>query len=188
MTPTADINLIKEYLSTKSSSAAFTFVGNYQNAVFGMCYRILKVREEAEEAAQDSFIKFFESLHKLQDVDKFKSWLMSIAYRTAIDYHRKKKAPAQDLEALPQSVATDQSNPDKVLRSKQRLELLEGLFAQLSELDATLLQLYYVQDMTIRDIADTVDQSESNVKVRLMRSREVLKKKMSPNYKEELKP
>lgn len=188
VTPTEDIHLIREYLKTKASSSCFAFVARHQNAVFGLCYRILNNREEAEEAAQDTFIKFFESLEKLKDVSKFRSWLMSIAYRTGIDYHRKKKPYEDDLDRATPLMIPDQWDPDQALRKKQRLELLEQLFAQMNPQDSSILELHYVQDQSVKAIADMLNLSESNVKVRLMRSREVLKKKISPAYKYELNP
>ena len=66
-------------------------VERYQDFIFTIVLRILKIREEAEEVAQDAFIKAFESLSSFRGESKFSSWLYSIAYRKALDRLRKNK-------------------------------------------------------------------------------------------------
>ncbi len=184
---TNDADLIREYLRTKSSSASFAFVSRHQDSVFGLSYSILKHQEEAEEVAQDAFLKFFDSLEKLRDVEKFKSWLLSITYRTAIDQYRKRKPPSKELNEVPEDYVIDDFDPQKIMQKNQRTHLLETLFDSLDKLDASILTLYYIEDMSVKMIAETLNQSESNTKIRLMRSREILRKKMTPAYRQALK-
>lgn len=154
----------------------------------GMCYKILRNREEAEEAAQDTFVKFFESLEKLKEPEKMKSWLLSIAYRTAIDYYRRKKPVMADVDLIAEPAATAGERPDQQLEKIQSRVLLERLFASLDRTDASILTLYYLEDMAVKEIGETLAQSESNIKIRLMRAREYLRGKMEPIYLKELKP
>lgn len=182
-----DLDLIQEYRKTKSSTACFTFVSRHQRSVFGMCYKVLKNREEAEEAAQDAFIKFFDALDKLREPEKFKSWLLSIAYRTAIDTYRRRRPFAADIEDVPDHQTPEGEDPHQLLHSSQKRQLLENIFNEMSPLDASILNLFYIEDQPVKLIAEILNQTESNVKIRLMRTREVLKQKLEPIYKRELK-
>ena len=182
-----DIDLIREYNNKKSSTACYALISRYQQSVFGMCYKILKHREEAEEAAQDTFIKFFDSLEKLREPEKLKSWLLSIAYRTAIDFYRRKRPTMKEVESIPESKLTGGENPQKILEKTQSKELLEQVFDSLDKLDASILTLYYLDDMPIKEIAQTLNQTDSNIKIRLMRARVYLREKMELIYLKELK-
>lgn len=182
-----DTSLIGEYLAKKSSSACFALVSRHQQSVFGMCYKILRNREEAEEAAQDVFIKCFDSLEKLRKPEKIKSWLLSIAYRTAIDYYRRRKPAMADVDLVPEPISSEGENPIKKLEKIQSKSLLQEVFDRMDKLDASILNLFYLEDMSVKEIAETLNQSESNIKIRLMRSRDYLRMKMEPIYLKELK-
>jgi RNA polymerase sigma factor (sigma-70 family) len=84
MSLTTDQQLIEKTLRGDTSSFG-KLVERYQDFVFTIAFRIMKVREEAEEVAQDSFIKAYESLNSFRGESKFSSWLYSIAYRKALD-------------------------------------------------------------------------------------------------------
>ncbi|HNP95681.1 MAG TPA: sigma-70 family RNA polymerase sigma factor [Cyclobacteriaceae bacterium] len=183
-----DLRLIQEYIDRQSSNACYSLVSRHQRAVFGMCFRILKNREEAEEAAQDSFLKFFDSLHKLREREKFKSWLMSIAYRTAIDRYRSRKPVLTDIDRLADTTADKNNDPQQQMQVTQKRELIEQIFEKMNPLDSSILNLYYTEDMQVKEIANVLEQTESNVKIRLMRARQVLRSKLEPLYKRELKP
>lgn len=182
-----DTSLIGEYLAKKSSSACFALVTRHQQSVFGMCYKILKNREEAEEAAQDVFIKCFDSLEKLKEPKKMKSWILSIAYRTAIDYYRRRKPAMQDVDLVPEPKSAEGENPDHEFEKIQSKAMLRQVFDSMEKLDASILTLFYLEDMSVKEIAETLNQSESNIKIRLMRSRDYLRVKMEPIYLKELK-
>jgi RNA polymerase sigma factor (sigma-70 family) len=90
MQPRNEPYLIEKVL--QGDSTAFgQLVQKYQAFVFTIVIRIVKVREEAEEVAQDTFIKAYESLSSFRGDSKFSSWLYSIAYRKALDALRKNK-------------------------------------------------------------------------------------------------
>jgi RNA polymerase sigma factor (sigma-70 family) len=182
-----DTSLIREYLTKRSSSSCFALVSRHQQSVFGMCYKILRNREEAEEAAQDVFIKCFDSLEKLKEPEKIKHWLLSVAYRTAIDYYRKRKPAMSDVVSIREPPSTEGENPDKRLEKMQSKALLQRVFDSMEKLDASILSLFYLEDMSVREIAKTLNQSESNIKIRLMRSRDYLRVKMESIYLKELK-
>ncbi len=182
-----DLALIREYLATQSSNACFHLVSRHERSVFGMCYKILRNREEAEEAAQDSFLKFFDSLPKLREIQKFKSWLLSIAYRTAIDLYRKRKPASSNIENVEEVKTMESKDPELIYQHINSSELMQQLFASMGEQDASILTLFYQDDLPVKEIAKVLNLTESNVKIRLMRTRDILRMKMQGLYNRELK-
>jgi len=87
---TQDQLLIKEIINSNSPRAYRFLVEKYENKVFTVCMRILRNREEAEEAAQDVFVKGFKILNTLKDHTKFPNWILKIAYTISIDRGRLK--------------------------------------------------------------------------------------------------
>jgi RNA polymerase sigma factor (sigma-70 family) len=78
----------------RGDQAAYrSLIDRYQKYVFTIAYNILKNREEAEEAAQDVFIKVYKTLRGFERKSKFSTWLYTIAYRTALDYQKKEEIP-----------------------------------------------------------------------------------------------
>ena len=90
MNTTNDQYYITQTLQGNTQAYA-NLVTKYQNYVFTILIRMLKNREEAEEVAQDTFVKAFEALSTFRGESKFSSWLYSIAYRKALDTIRKNK-------------------------------------------------------------------------------------------------
>jgi len=148
-------------------------VEQYQGYVFTIIIRMVKVREEAEEVAQDTFIKAFESLSSFRGESKFSSWLYSIAYRKALDRIRKNKkySASQLLEDITESEAGISENALHILEDKERKKQIQDCIMQLPEVDAALITLYYFEEQSVREIAGITQLSEENIKVKLHRSR-----------------
>jgi len=172
MQPTTDHNLIQQTL--QGDTRAFgELVERYQSFVFTIIVRMVKVREEAEEVAQDTFIKAFESLSSFRGESKFSSWLYSIAYRKALDRIRKnKKYQASELlEEVTENEAGSYENGLYQLEEKERKQQIQDGIMQLPEVDAALITLYYFEDQSVKEIAAITKLSEENIKVKLYRSR-----------------
>lgn len=182
-----DYEYIDQVLDTGSASAYYKLVEKYQNQVFTMCYRIIKNREEAEEAAQDVFVKCFKTLLQLKDKEKFPNWLMKIAYSCAIDYVRRKKVIKIDLADVETDLPSDTETPLAYTSDLDRMEFLEKAISVLERNEAAVISLYYLEDMPVKEIADITGLSVSNVKVKLFRARESLKQQLSKILKEEIK-
>jgi len=148
-------------------------VEQYQGYVFTIIVRMVKVREEAEEVAQDTFIKAFESLSSFRGESKFSSWLYSIAYRKALDRLRKNKKynTSELLEDITESEAGISENALHILEDKERKEQIQHCIMQLPEVDAALITLYYFEEQSVKEIAGITQLSEENIKVKLYRSR-----------------
>ena len=171
---------IQEVLQGNTAAYAH-LVEQYQSYVFTITHRILSSREEAEEAAQDTFVKAFRRLKDYRHEAKFTTWLYPIARNTAIDYKRKKTritASIDEDERFFHVIDTDSKGQFAQLQAKQRAVYIEKLINQLPEEDAMLITLFYLKEQSIEEIAKISQLSTSNIKVKLFRLRKKLKKKL----------
>ncbi|WP_100804304.1 RNA polymerase sigma factor [Ulvibacter sp. MAR_2010_11] len=153
-----------------------TLVERYQDFVFTIALRIVKHREEAEEIAQDTFIKAFESLASFRGESKFSSWLYSIAYRKALDCIRKNKKhrASEFLDEIGEHNFETIENALSYLEEKERKEVIQNCILQLAEDDAAIITFYYFEDQSVKEIAEITGLSEDNIKIKLYRSRKKL--------------
>lgn len=184
----SDEYYIKRILNDSSETAAICIVKKYERQVFNLCFRILRSRELAEEIAQDAFVKSLGELKKLNDHSKFGGWLMRITYRLAIDEIRKKRPDLVSLDTDDITEIEDYDNsPNEALEHADKSEVIELLLKKLSPIDNSLITLYHLDDMSIKEVAEVVSMTESNVKIRLMRARKRLKKGLERYMGSELK-
>lgn len=151
-------------------------VERYQDFIFTVVLRMLKIREEAEEIAQDAFIKAFESLSSFRGESKFSSWLYSIAYRKALDRLRKnKKYVATELiEEITEGNLESIENALGYLEDQERKQIIQECIAQLPEEEAAIITFYYFEDQSVKEVAVITGLSEDNIKIKLYRSRKKL--------------
>ena len=139
-----DIHLIQQVL--QGNQPAFrTLVERYQSYVFTITFKVLKNREQAQEVAQDVFIKIYKTLGSFQQKSKFSTWLYTIAYRAALDEARKKKYYTESIEADDQYLQiSDQAGKSPAYYTEQNNlnKQLEHAIQQLKPLDATVITLY----------------------------------------------
>ncbi|WP_373059766.1 RNA polymerase sigma factor [Zunongwangia sp. H14] len=151
-------------------------VEKYQDYIFTIVYRMLKVREEAEEVAQDAFLKAFEALPGFRGESKFSSWLYRIAYRKALDRIRKNSRHTS-LELIEEITADDATKLEsglEVMLEQERSEIIQKCLLKLPEQDAAIVTLYYFEEQPVKEIAGITGLTEDNVKVKLYRSRKAL--------------
>jgi len=165
------------FLKAESRVSCNNLVERHQNAVFRTCYSIIGNEEIAEEIAQDVFLKAFKKLHKLDNPRLFRSWILSIAYRTAIDQQRKKKYYFDSIGEKFDLDDGSRSVSDK-LSDTERKEAIVKSIKELGKPDSSIFILFYLEEQTTEEIAKALGLSKSNVKIKLMRGREKLKKKL----------
>ncbi|MBZ0327847.1 MAG: RNA polymerase sigma factor [Altibacter sp.] len=151
-------------------------VERYQDFIFTVVLRMLKIREEAEEVAQDAFIKAFESLSSFRGESKFSSWLYSIAYRKALDRLRKnKKYVATELiEEITEGNLESIENALGYLEDQERKQIIQECITQLPKAEAAIITFYYFEDQSVKEVAAITGLSEDNIKIKLYRSRKKL--------------
>ena len=185
MNTTNDQYYITQTLQGNTQAYA-NLVTKYQNYVFTILIRMLKNREEAEEVAQDTFVKAFEALSTFRGESKFSSWLYSIAYRKALDTIRKNKQfkTTECIEEYAKIDFRETENALTYLEDKERKDFIENCIMQLPEDNAAIITLYYFDELSVKEIAVITKLTEDNIKIKLYRSR----KKLFTLLKEYIQP
>ena len=150
----------------------------YQKPIFNLCYRMLGEAQEAEDAAQEAFIRGFTNLDKYDPKRSFKTWIFSIASNHCIDRLRKRRLTWLSIdEPLPPHPALetgDKQDPEKTLLDQERSEMIQLLLSDLNPDYRAAVILRYWYDMSYTEIAEALDTTESAIKSRLFRARQSL--------------
>lgn len=163
---------------------AFTWLmGQYKHMVYTVVHRVLRNALDAEEATQDTFVKVFEKLSDHQGESKFSTWLFSIAYRTAISHLRKRRPATTNLDDLGNHAP--KARDRDVIGSTDRTNAVTAALAELPEVDASIVSLYYLEELSVEEIVTVTGLGASNVKVKLHRSRKRLLEILQNEFKEE---
>lgn len=171
-----DDNFYIEKVLNGDSSAYAALVSKHKNLVFSIALKILNNREDAEEIAQDAFVKAYHSLKSFEKKSKFSTWLYRIVYNAAVSRTRKKildTTPMDNYIIYNYSEESMRPGVDEVDLTEQQV-LLEKAMKHLSDDDNLLITLFYKSDNSIEDISAITGLSASNVKVRLHRIRKKL--------------
>jgi RNA polymerase sigma-70 factor (ECF subfamily) len=155
----------------------------YERPVYNLAYRMLGNPSEAEDAAQETFLKAFSKLATYQPQRKFVNWVLSIASNHCIDrLRRRKRAPQLSLEdpLPPQWLASDSDAPDQVVSKKQDRERVRRVLETLPPDYRAAVVLRYWYGMSYREIAATVNSTESAIKSRLHRARRMMAERLMP--------
>jgi len=183
MSRTTDKYYIEKVLNG-NRNAYSGLVEKYQDKVFSLALKICGNAEDAEEVAQDSFMKAFRSLGSFKGKSSFSTWLYRITYNTSISCVRQKNYDVLKLEDFPAS-ANDflQNNESEDLAELEyKRTLLSFALQKLSIEDRALISMYYFQDLSTEEIIDIVKITKSNLKVRLHRARKKLEDTIVNNY------
>jgi RNA polymerase sigma factor (sigma-70 family) len=184
----SDTELIKLTLGGNQSAYA-SLVKRHQRFVFTLALRFAKRREDAEEIAQDCFIKAYKSLSSFQQQSKFSTWLYSIVYTTAMTSLRKKRvdiASIDDDENYVQIAYTPGGYDEHNIENKSRSYYVNEAIGQLLPDDAIIISMFYKGEQSLEEIARAMGIEANTVKVKLFRARQRLKEKLERNLKHEV--
>jgi len=185
----SDIELIEQTLAGNQSAYA-DLVKRHQRFVFTLAMRFAKGREDAEEIAQDCFIKAYRSLASFQGQSKFSTWLYSIVYTTAMTFLRKKRVATDSIDdqnTFIQVESRESGYDTNNIENKSRSFYLNQAIDQLLPDDATIITLFYKGEQSLEEIAQALGMETNTVKVKLFRARQRLKEKLEHNLKQEVK-
>ena len=150
----------------------------YQGPVYNLAYRMLGNSGEAEEAAQEAFIRAYTRLDSYDPAHKFSTWLLSITSNYCIDQIRKRRAILLSIdEPLPPHPALHSDNnkgPEAEYMAQEREQMVQSLMSALPEEYRQAVVLRYWYDMSYEEIAEVQETSVSAVKSRLFRARRIL--------------
>ena len=177
-----DIDLINRF-KNGDTSAFGEIVLKYQDKVYNLCRHMLGNVADAEDAAQDVFLKAYQALPKFQPEASLYTWLYRIATNTCID--RRKKPIFESLfgdsgegERLVHDRASDAPSPEKLYQSKQTGQALKEGLGRLSPKLQAIIILKEIEELSYEEIADTLEISMGTVKSRIARARDELQKLM----------
>jgi len=170
-------------------SAFGRLVMAYQKPVYNLAYRMLGNAAEAEEAAQEAFLRAYTHLRTYDPQRRFSSWLMSIASHYCIDRLRRRRinwlpledeiaTPGDSTEFAELNMTSASPNPEAVVAQQEQEAYIQGLLAELSPTDRAAITLHYWYDCSYQEIAETLDLTVSAVKSRLYRARRALAESM----------
>lgn len=159
-------------------------VSRYQRPVYNLTYRMLGEAREAEDAAQEAFMRAYQHLKRYDAKRSFKTWLLSIASNYCIDRLRKRRLTWLSLdEPLPPHPALNSTKPqpEQAAVNNERQSAVQALLGELQPDYRAAVVLRYWYDMSYAEIAETLDTTESAIKSRLFRARQMLASKLEAN-------
>ncbi|MEJ5962361.1 RNA polymerase sigma factor [Pedobacter immunditicola] len=173
-----------------NSAAYAELVNRHKRFVFTMAMKFAKNREDAEEIAQDCFVKAYRSLGTFKNTSKFSTWLYTITYTTAMSFLRRKRIATYSIDEeenqlqLENHISSYQAND---VEKKSKYAYLNLAISQLLPDDATIITLFYQSEQSLDEIAQVLNMESNTVKVKLHRARLRLKEKLEYLLKEEVK-
>ncbi|MFB9078238.1 RNA polymerase sigma factor [Flavobacterium procerum] len=180
-----DQHYIDKILQGETNAFA-VLVDRYKDMIFTLALKMVKNREEAEETAQDTFVKVYKSLSKFKGDSKFSTWIYKIAYNTCLDRLKKNKKEDANIsidEFSPNLVKT-MDDALSLLEENERKKTIQNCLNLLSADENVLLTLFYFDDQSLEEISKIMNISANNAKVKLFRSRQklavVLRAKLQP--------
>jgi RNA polymerase sigma-70 factor, ECF subfamily len=177
--------VLKSAMATEAEAPTVeSLVADYSRMVFRIAYSILRNHHDAEDAAQECFLRVWKHKGRLHDVQNAKTWLARIAWTTALDKRRvgRKMLSLDDGDPgteLLDSLSDSSPAADEQLVNRQKQQLLQSLIAALPEDLAQTLELSTVQELNSAEIADVMKIPEGSVRTRLFRARKQLKEKLT---------
>lgn len=175
--------LIRKVLKGDTSAFAH-FVDTYQDMSITIAYRICGNRQDAEDIVQNAFVKAFHNLHTFRTDSKFSTWFYRIVYNTALTHIGNVRFNTEFVDYKQMNSDDSFSDWDTLaqIHETERKEMIDQAMERLPKDEALLLTLYYLEENSIKDICLITGLTESNIKVKLHRSRkrlgEILSSKM----------
>lgn len=173
----------------KGDVSSFTYlVDKYKNMAFTLALRIIRNREDAEEAVQDSFLKAYLSLSEFKYESGFSTWLYRIVYTTAISKTRKIRIELDSIDENTNDELDFDTINDGVnkLRTEEQRKYINEVLEYLPEDESALMTLYYLNENSVDEISKITGLTKSNIKIKLLRARNKFFIKLKSLLKEEM--
>jgi RNA polymerase sigma-70 factor (ECF subfamily) len=185
-----DYVLLRKALDHNDQQAYAELMGLYRDSIYYMLVRMVKNKDDAEDLTLMTFGKAFRYLDKYTPKYAFSTWLYRIALNNSIDFLRLKNNMPQYFEEdlytssttsiIDQSEENLQRTPEEEVIDKQRLQLLRAAVAELPEKYRNVIELRYYEDLPYEEIAKRLGRTLSNVKIQIMRAKQMLSELMKP--------
>ena len=187
-TKETDEVLIQQVLNGNTQQFAH-LVKRHEKYVFTLALRFTKTREDAEEVAQDVFVKAYRALGTFKQTSKFSTWLYTITYTTSMTFLRKKRPLTDSIDEEGVNIQLENRassfDPNNVER-KTSHAYLHLAIEKLLPLDAAIISLFYTSEQSLEEISNILHIEPNTIKVKLHRARQRLKEKMTEMLGEEV--
>lgn len=170
-----EIIYIKRILDGETNLYSY-FINRYSSSIYSMIFPIVRIKEDAEELTQDTFLKAFRKLDTFKGECSFSTWLFRIGYNTAISATRKRKFlfPVIDDSVLESVSDNDMETVFDQDQDEVLLQKLELAIDKLNVEERTIITLFYMENKSIAELKIILNLSPENIKVKLFRTRKKL--------------
>lgn len=185
-----DYMLLRRALDHNDQQAYAELMGIYRDSIYFMLMRMVKNSDDAEDLTLMTFGKAFRYLDKYSPQYAFSTWLFKIAMNNSIDFLRVKNNMPQCVEEdlyeynttslIDKAQNNNQPTPEDEVIDKQRMQLLRTAVSQLPEKYRKVIELRYFEDLSYEEIAEQLSLTLSNVKIQIMRAKQMLAELMKP--------
>ncbi len=178
MSATLSDEILIQQAQAGRQSAFAMLVKRYEQYVFTLALRFVKNREDADEVAQDCFLRAFRYLPEFRGEAKFTTWLYRIVYSTSMNFLRKQNPDIQSLDDEERPIRLkDEGMPDASvsMEREDRNVALQHAISLLSADDAGIITLFYMYEHSLEEICDIMGLTMTNAKTKLCRARQRLK-------------
>ncbi|NLK37571.1 MAG: sigma-70 family RNA polymerase sigma factor [Epulopiscium sp.] len=171
-----DYELVKQ--SMQGNQDAFAqLVNQYKNLVYSVILRMVNDSEEANDLAQEVFIKVYKNLDKYQPEYKFSTWIIRITTNHVIDYRRRKKQETVNIDDLVYEPADGITPEDEYVRKETQKGLAQTI-ENLPDIYKIPIVLYHQQGLRYQEISDILGEPLSKIKNRIFRGRKMLRESL----------
>ena len=158
----------------------------FQHRLYHVCYRMLSNRQEAEDIAQEAFVRAYINIHTFDQKRKFSTWLFRIATNLCIDRIRKKKpdyyldsnVPGTEGLTMYSQIAAAGELPEEEIERMETHDRIQYEIGQLSDKYRSVIILRYIEELPLQEISDILELPLGTVKTRVHRGRAALRKQM----------
>ena len=163
-------------------------VEKHKSLAYTLALRISKNHEDAEEVAQDAFLKAYNSLDSFKQESKFSTWLYKIIYHTAISRFRKKQIESYSMDdsSAFESFHDGHDNGLNIMHLKERKKIISEAISRLKEDEGVVMTLFYLSENNTKEIGEITGFTNSNIKILLHRGRKRLLFELKKILKEEI--
>jgi RNA polymerase sigma factor (sigma-70 family) len=164
---------VEAYIRTQNVSYFNLLYERFSRKVYAKCYSMLKDEMEAEDAMQEIFMKILVKISSFSGKSKFSTWLYSITYNFCLDKirmaKRDKVVEVDDIGRLGDEM---EDEIDDAELKEIALERLKVILEELNSEDKAVLLMKYQDDLSIKDMCEVLNKSESAMKMQIMRAKE----------------
>lgn len=178
----SDKLIVEEVLSGNTQAFAI-IVKNTERLVAQIVRKMTSSEEDQKDLAQDIYLKAYQNISSFKFHSKLSTWIGTIAYHTTLNYLEKKKISLYDIDLMHENKFAHSENVEKEIFKNETAEILNNEINKLPPLYKTLISLYHIEELPIKELAEITNLPEGTIKNYLFRARKILKDNIENNYK-----